>query len=110
MVGAGSALAGAAATRIIDLDRERRAEAASRRHDLDETRRLAYMVRAGRGIERYELAATLLNALTHHQSAVDPNTAMDHVITIMERDGDTRESQAWLLGHIQRISDELGPT
>jgi hypothetical protein len=50
MVGAGAALAGAAATRIIDLDRERRAEAAqaavSRRQDLDETRRLAYMVLA----------------------------------------------------------------
>ena len=60
------------------------------------------MVLAGRGIERYELAATLVNALAHHQSAVDPNTAMDHVITIMEKETPTpRESQAWLLGHIQ---------
>jgi hypothetical protein len=115
MVGAGAALAGAAATRIIDLDRERRAEAAKanadRRQDLDETRRLAYMVLAARGTGRCELAATMVNALAHHQSAVDPDTAMRHVTAIMDRrGGDTAESEAWLRGQIERITDELNAT
>jgi hypothetical protein len=112
MVGAGSALAGAAATRIIDLDRERRAEAAQadaqRRRDLDETRRLAYMVLAAQGTERYELAATVVNALAHHQSALDPDVAMRHVRTIMTgRPGNTAESEAWLRGQIERITSQL---
>src|SRR5262249_61048840 len=85
MVGAGAALAGAAATRIIDLDRERRAGAAQanadRLRDLDETRRLAYMVLAARGTGRDELAATVVNALAHHQSAVGPDTATGPVPT-----------------------------
>jgi hypothetical protein len=115
MVGAGSALAGAAATRIIDLDRERRSEAAraeaSRRSDLDETRRLAYMALAARGTERYELAATIVNALAHHQSAVDPDVAMRHVTAIVaEGSGDTGLSEAWLRGYIDRITTELNPT
>lgn len=115
MVGAGAALAGAAATRIIDLDRERRAEAAQaavdRRRDLDETRRLAYTVLAARGTGCYELAATVVNALAHHQSAVDPDTAMRHVTAIMDGcGGDTAENEAWLRGQIERITDELNTT
>jgi hypothetical protein len=115
MVGAGSALAGAAATRIIDLDRERRAEAArteaSRRSDLDETRRLAYMALAARDTERYELAAAIVNALAHHQSAVDPDIALRHVTAIVTKDsGDTSQSEAWLRGQIDRITAEINPT
>ena len=110
MVGAGAALAGAAATRIIDLDRERRAGAAQanadRLRDLDETRRLAYMVLAARGTGRYELAATVVNALAHHQSAVDPDTTMRHVIFILNGMGEG-ESKAWLDGQIARITKEL---
>jgi hypothetical protein len=114
MVGAGAALAGAAATRIIDLDRERRAEvaqtAASRRRDLDETRRLAYMVLAGAGTGgtgHYELAATLVNALSYHQWAVEPETAMRHVTEILNGWDTTGESRAWLDGQIGRITKEL---
>lgn len=112
MVGAGSALAGAAATRIIDLDRERRAETAradeNRRRDLDETRRLVYMVLAAQGTERYELAATVVNALAHHQSAVDPDVAMRHVRTILTgHPGNTADSEAWLRGRVERITSEL---
>jgi hypothetical protein len=115
MVGAGSALAGAAATRIIDLDRERRAEAAqaaeSRRIDLDETRRVAYMALASLKTERYEMAATIVNALSHHGLAVNPDTAMRHVIAIVNREpGDTAESEAWLRTLIERIVAELNPT
>ena len=47
LVGAGFALAGAAATRAIDVAHEHRRDAAeagaNRRRDLDETRRLLYM-------------------------------------------------------------------
>lgn len=115
MVGAGAALAGAAATRIIDLDRERRADAAraaaSRRQDLDETRRLAYMVLAAQDTGQYELAATVVNALAHHQSAIDPDTALRHVTAIMNgHGGDTAESEAWLRRQIARLTSELNTT
>jgi hypothetical protein len=116
MVGAGAALAGAAATRIIDLDRERRSEAAQaaadRQRDLDETRRLAYMVLACaglRGIEgtqHYELAATLVNALSYHQWAVEPDVAMRHVTEILNGEDHTGESKAWLDAQIGRITAE----
>src|SRR5215472_15378788 len=114
MVGAGAALAGAAATRIIDLDRERRAEAAQAtadwRRDLDETRRLAYMVLAARGTEHYELAATVVNALAYHGSAVDADAAMRHVTAIMSGRGGTAESETWLRGQIARLTGELDAT
>jgi hypothetical protein len=78
---------------------------------LDETRRVAYMALALRGTERYELTATIVNALAHHGSLVDPDTAMRHVIAIVNRDSeDTSQSEAWLRGHIDRISAELDST
>ena len=50
LAGAGFAFLGAAVTRTVDLARESRVEAteteASRRRDLDETRRVAYMALA----------------------------------------------------------------
>jgi hypothetical protein len=117
MVGAGAALAGAAATRIIDLDRERRAEAAQaaadRRRDLDETRRLAYMAMAGHTdptSKSYELAATLVNALAHHQSAIDPDIAMQHVQAVVFGLVGSREGEEWLRGQIERITAELDTT
>jgi hypothetical protein len=112
LAGAGFAFLGAAVTRTVDLARESRVEAteaeASRRRDLDETRRVAYMALAFRGTERYELTATIVNALAHHGSLVDPDIAMRHVIAIVNRDSeDTSQSEAWLRGHIDRISAEL---
>jgi hypothetical protein len=75
LVGAGSALAGVAAARIIDLEREHRTQVAQsemvHQRDLDEARRIAYMALACRETERYELVATIVNALAHHGSAVD---------------------------------------
>jgi hypothetical protein len=71
MVGAGCALAGAASARFIDLDRERRTEVRrseeDRKRDLDETRRLAYVALMSKGARNYELAATIANAIEHHQ-------------------------------------------
>ncbi len=113
MIGAGSALAGAAATRVIDLDRERRAEAAqvaaNHRRDIDETRRLAYMALAARGTERYELTATIVNALAHHGLAVDPEVAIEHVQNLVGDSPVNRsESRRWLQGLIDQITAELG--
>jgi hypothetical protein len=111
LVGAGSALAGVAATRIIDLERERRAQVAqsevSHQRDLDETRRIAYMALACRETERYELVATIVNALAHHGSAVDPDQAMTHLIAIIKGDPDMDNSLAWLRGEISRLTIEL---
>jgi len=111
LVGAGSALAGVAATRIIDLEREHRAQVAqsevSHQRDLDETRRIAYMALACRETERYELVATTVNALAHHGSAVDPDQAMTHLITIIRGGPDVDNSLAWLRGEISRLTLEL---
>jgi len=111
LVGAGSALAGVAATRIIDLEREHRAQVAqsevSHQRDLDETRRIAYMALACRETERYELVATTVNALAHHGSAVDPDQAMTHLITIIRGGPDVDNSVAWLRGEISRLALEL---
>ena len=114
MAGAGFALFGAAGATALDIARQHCAEAAradeSRRRDLDETRRLAYMALASRHTERYELTATVVNALTYHQSVVDPDTAIRHVATVVDSGpGDPGESEAWLRGHIDRITSELGP-
>jgi hypothetical protein len=104
-------LAGVAAARIIDLEREHRTQVAqsevSRRQDLDETRRIAYMALACRETERYELVATVVNALAHHGSAVNPDQAMRHLITIIRDDPDVDNSLAWLRGEISRLTIEL---
>lgn len=115
LAGAGFAFLGAAVTRTVDLARERRVEAAeaeaSRRRDLDETRRVAYMALAARGTERYELAATIVNALAHHGPLVDPDVAMGHIVAVVNQGAqDIGQSEAWLRGHIERISAELGPS
>jgi hypothetical protein len=113
MVGAGSALAGAAAARFIDLDRERRTEVkqaeAARRRDLDETRRLAYMALMCIGTRNYELAATIANALLHHQQAVGYNYALGHLKTLADGGpGDTGEAEEWLNEQISEITGMLG--
>ena len=101
MVGAGSALAGAAAARFIDLDRERRTEAKraeeDRKRDLDETRRLAYMALMSKGTRNYELAATIANALVHHQQAAEVGDALTYLTTLADGGpGDTDASEEWL--------------
>jgi hypothetical protein len=103
LAGAGFAFLGAAVTRIVDLARESWTEPAeaevSRQRDLDETRRVAYMALAARAAERYELTATIVNALAHHGSLVDPDIAMRHVIAIVNQGSeDTSQSEAWLAG------------
>lgn len=52
--------------------------------DLDETRRLLYMVLAKGRTEKYVLAGTLVNALAHHNLGIDADEAMDRVVAAIE--------------------------
>ena len=111
LAGAGFAFIGAALTRGVDLAKERRGEAEQtdvrRRRDLDETRRLAYMALVvGTAPGRPELVATIMNALAHHGSAVDPEIAARHVTNVVNGTGG--ESERWLREQIERITVELG--
>jgi hypothetical protein len=113
MVGAGSALAGAAAARFVDLDRERRTEAKrakeGRKRDLDETRRLAYMALMSKGTRNYELAATIANALVHHQRAAEVGEALTYLTALADGGpGDIDASEEWLNEQIWGITSELG--
>ena len=73
--------------------------------DLDETRRLLYMVLVYNRTTRYELAGTLINALLHHQKV---DATQDEVIDLVVKglDGDP-DAVAWLRAQGQRINDEL---
>ncbi len=113
LAGAGFAFIGAAFTRGIDLARERHTEAAqadaSRRRDLDETRRVAYMALLAPRSRAPELVATIVNALAHHGLAVDPDLAAKHVQNLVSGTPINRgESQRWLQEQIDHITDELG--
>jgi len=112
VVGAGFASLGAAATKAVDVaqERHRRAveEDASRRRDLDETRRVIYMALLAGATNRYELAATIVNALAHHGLAVDSEAAKTHALAVVERGRDSGgESRRWLERQIERINAEL---
>jgi hypothetical protein len=65
------------------------------------------MALACRETERYELVATIVNALAHHGSAVDPDQAMTHLIIIIRGGPDIDNSLAWLRGEISRLTIEL---
>ena len=51
-----------------------------RKRDLDETRRLAYMALMSKGTQNYELAATIANALVHHQQAAEVGDALTYLM------------------------------
>jgi hypothetical protein len=108
---AGFALAGAAITRAVDATQERRREKAAaearRRTDLDETRRLAYMLLVAGTTGRHELVGTAANALAHHGLQVPFQEVAAHLVAIAN--GETGgESERWLREQIGRISDALG--
>jgi hypothetical protein len=113
LVGAGSALAGAAFTRVADLARERRAELAAadanRRRGLDETRRVAYMALLCQETNYYEIAATAINALVHHGTAVSFNEAADNVTAAVKgrRSRKAKTGRSWLQGQIDQITAQL---
>jgi hypothetical protein len=107
---AGFALAGAAIIRWVDIAQERRRDKAvaqeRRRTDLDETRRVAYMALIAGTTSRYELVATVGNALAHHGLQVPFHEAAAHLVAVIS--GDTEgESARWLQDQIDRITAKL---
>jgi hypothetical protein len=112
LAGAAFAFLGAAITRGVDLAKERRAEAAqaasARREDLDETRRVIYIALAGGTTRDPGLVATLVNALAHHGSRVDPEVAATHVANVVNASDPGGESGRWLRRQIDQINNELG--
>lgn len=72
--------------------------------DLDETRRLLYMaLAAGRGVKRYNLGGTLINAIRHHQGVEDPDLE-EKVLGQVEG---TAVDEDWVRGQISRLTAEL---
>ncbi len=107
---AGFAFAGAAVTRLVDVAQERRREKAAaqerRRTDLDETRRVAYMALIAGTTSRYEVVATVGNALAHHGLQVPFQEAAAHLAAVAN--GDTEgESARWLQEQIDHITAKL---
>ena len=79
--------------------------------DFDETRRLLYMALLAPRTKRYNLAGTLVNALTHHHAVddLDADAIADHVVGVLEQQIGTRDDdEAWLREQISRITTELG--
>lgn len=74
--------------------------------DLDETRRLAYMLLAGVPDPYCEIAGTLVNALVHHQGAATADEAMTQIRKLLD-DPQDEEARRWALGHTERITNEL---
>ncbi len=80
-----------------------------RKRDLDETRRLAYMALMSKGNRNYELAATIANALVHHQQAAAVGDALIYLTTLADDgSGNTDESEEWLNEQIWAITEKLG--
>lgn len=76
------------------------------RRDLDETRRLLYMVKAASLTSRYNLVGTLTNALSHHAGNVgtDPDEAMANLVDAVDGDPD---GLAWVVARLGDVADTL---
>ena len=82
------------------------------RKDLDETRRLLYMALVFSRTDGYEVAATLINTLKHHQG-VDPAEdapeghasaeLVDRVVNYVNGQGGSDE---WLIAQIVRVTKQ----
>lgn len=82
---------------------ERRAK---EREDLDETRRLAYISLLARSTGHVELAASLVNALVHHQG-VNLDDALANVPTVLNGGDGDYDAARWMHEQIDRITAEL---
>jgi hypothetical protein len=77
---------------------------------LDETRRLLYMALLCHNTEKYELAGTLVNALTHHHpDKNDPGWSREVIAdkVVNALDGD-EACRIWVARQIQRLTEEIG--
>jgi hypothetical protein len=84
-LGAGLTLVGGAVVRGLDIaqavNTDRQRVRGQVRRDLDETRRVLYIVQMSRTAPAYaELVGTAVNALVHHGLAVPRDDAMNEVI------------------------------
>jgi len=78
--------------------------------DLDETRRVAYMLIASGYTDRHEAVGTFVNAIAHHGSGADADEAMTHAIILATpglSEDHRSESYAWVKSHISRITGLL---
>jgi hypothetical protein len=90
-----------------EREQQRRSDALGRQQaDLDETRRLAYVALVARKTEHVELAATLVNALVHHQN-VTLDEALAHVPTVLNGGDGDYPSAAWIKAQIETINTNL---
>jgi len=72
--------------------------------DLDETRRLLYMLLFATRTKRYNLVGTVVNAMRHHQG-YDGADLEDKVLAAVE---DSPPDETWARSQIARITAELG--
>jgi hypothetical protein len=74
-----------------------------RQKDLDETRRLLYMLLLVSRTEKYELAGTLVNALLHHSNlGVEPRGLIRTIIDAISGNEDD-----WIYDRIVEITEQL---
>jgi hypothetical protein len=78
--------------------------------DFDETRRLLYMALLATKTKRYNLVATIQNALAHHHAVddLDEDEIGVHVVNVVEGGDGEEAGRAWLREQIDRITAELG--
>lgn len=83
----------------------------ARARDLDETRRLLYMVLAAKHTTRYEIVGTVANALLHHQQVnIDRDELLTRLVNLVEGIGDDPWLQQRVIGLVEEMTDELDRT
>jgi hypothetical protein len=76
--------------------------------DLDETRRVLYMALLVHRTEKYEIAATAVNALLHHQGIDAP--AGEVIENVLAAISGEPAGSAWVKEQVGIITDQLGPS
>jgi len=74
--------------------------------DRDETRRLLYMALYARRTDRYNLVGTLVNALAHHGSGLDPDEVGEHILDVVEPSMNVG-AEDWVREQIARLTAEM---
>lgn len=78
------------------------------RRDLDESRRLLYMVLMGamEGERWFSVGGTIVNALAHHSGIVDAEQVMENLWKI-RNGGGRADALAWVRAVVARINERL---
>lgn len=111
MAAAGYGFIGATIVRIVDINqqrgRDRAADEAARRRDLDETRRLIYMLLIEGDNASSELRATTLNALAHHGLEVPIDEIVKHLAPSVAAEDSAENLSGWLRAQLAQINNRL---